>query len=88
MVSRESGGLPGEPLTLERLRTDVAAVLFESPDEIGDEDNLVDHGLDSIRIMALVQRWNDAGAQIDFASLAERPELAHWWSVISRSTSE
>ncbi len=80
-----TGERPGGELTLERLRSDVAAVLFESPDEIGDEDNLVDHGLDSIRIMALIQQWNDAGAQVDFATLAERPELAHWWAVISGS---
>ncbi|MHB1328539.1 MAG: phosphopantetheine-binding protein [Gemmatimonadales bacterium] len=84
-MSSETAGRPEAPLTLEALRADVAAVLFESPDEIGDEDNLVDHGLDSIRIMALVQRWNDAGARIDFASLAERPELTHWWHLISRS---
>ncbi|MGE4336564.1 MAG: phosphopantetheine-binding protein [Pigmentiphaga sp.] len=72
-------------LSLERLRTDVAAILHEDPSEILDDDNLIDLGLDSIRAMALVTRWREAGADIEFAELAERAELAHWWRLIERS---
>lgn len=73
------------PLTLERMRADIARILHEDPAAIGDADNLMDLGLDSIRAMALAARWREAGARIEFAELAERPELGHWWTVISRS---
>lgn len=69
-------------LTLERLRTDVADILNESASEIDYDDNLVDFGLDSIRLMALTTRWQQAGARVQFAELAERPQLSHWWSLI------
>ena len=36
-------------LTLERMRADVAEMLNEDPSEVGDDDNLIDFGLDSIR---------------------------------------
>ena len=48
----------------------------------GIEDNLVDWGLDSIRLMLLRQRWIDRGADVPFAQLAERPQLTHWWSLL------
>jgi len=76
---------PDSALSLERLRADVAAILHEDPTEILDDDNLIDLGLDSIRAMALVTRWREAGADIEFAELAERAELAHWWRLIERS---
>ncbi|MCK9509963.1 MAG: phosphopantetheine-binding protein [Pigmentiphaga sp.] len=76
---------PAGTLSLERLRADVAAILHEDPAEILDDDNLIDLGLDSIRAMALVTRWREAGADVEFAELAERAELAHWWRLIQRS---
>ena len=36
------------PLDLERMRADVAGMLGEAPETIGDDDNLIDLGLDSI----------------------------------------
>ena len=72
---------PGASLSLERLRADVAAILHEDPSEIGNDDNLIDLGLDSIRAMALVTRWREAGADVEFSELAERAELAHWWQL-------
>lgn len=69
--------------SIERLRGDVAEILGEQPNVIDDEDNLVDWGLDSIRLMTLVQRWKDAGASVTFAALAERPQLSHWHSLIT-----
>lgn len=70
-------------LTLESMRADIAAMMHEPPSAVGDDDNLIDLGLDSIRAMALLQRWIAAGAQIEFAEFAEKPELGHWWKLIS-----
>ena len=73
-------GTAGAPrMTLDAMRADIARVLHEDPSEIGDEDSLIDLGLDSIRAMALVTRWRDQGVAMTFADLAEVPTLAHWW---------
>lgn len=69
-------------LTFEQLRQDVAAILKEDASQIGDEDNLVDWGLDSIRLMALTLQWQRAGVAIEFSQLAERPQLATWWGLV------
>jgi aryl carrier-like protein len=71
-------------LTLESMRGDIAGIMNEEPESIGDDDNLIDLGLDSIRAMALLQRWIAAGAHIEFAEFAEKPELGHWWKLILR----
>jgi bifunctional isochorismate lyase/aryl carrier protein len=70
-------------MTLERVRADVADILGIDRADVLDTDNLIDFGLDSIRIMALAERWREAGAAVPFASLAERPEIEHWWRLIS-----
>lgn len=72
------------PLTLEQLRVDIARILQADDDDLANTDNLIDHGLDSIRLMALTQRWQAAGARITFEQLAEYPEINHWFSLISR----
>lgn len=71
-------------VTLENMRADIATMIHEPPEAIGDDDNLIDLGLDSIRAMALLQRWIAAGAHIEFAEFAEKPELGHWWKLILR----
>ncbi|MFF7333230.1 phosphopantetheine-binding protein [Streptomyces sp. NPDC090306] len=66
-------------LTLEQIRTDVADCLGEDPADIPLDENLVDHGLDSVRIMALLERWRrDHGVHADFADLAEQPAIEVW----------
>ena len=69
-------------MTLTTVREEVAELLFADPAELNDDENLVDFGLDSVRIMTLVERWRRLGVQITFADLAERPTLADWWAVL------
>lgn len=72
------------PLTRQALRAEVAGLLQEHPSKIADHDNLIiTWGLDSIRIMSLMERWHRGGAEVSFAELAERPTLADWWQLIS-----
>jgi aryl carrier-like protein len=68
----------------QRMRDDVAGILKTDASEIADDDNLIDHGLDSMRLMRLAQQWHDRGVTVPFAELAERPQLAHWWTLASR----
>lgn len=74
-------------LTLEQMRRDIAEVLGESIDAIVPGEDLVDLGLDSIRVMSLAERWSVAGARITFEDLAEPAELQQWWTRVSRRRS-
>ncbi|MFY1638088.1 phosphopantetheine-binding protein [Solwaraspora sp. WMMB335] len=69
-------------LTADAMRADIAELLGDDAGPIDDEDNLLDAGLDSIRIMALIERWRQRGVEVDFLQLAEEPTLAAWWSVV------
>lgn len=70
-------------LTLERMRADVARAVGMDPSEIGDEDQLADLGLDSLRLMKLVIAWEQDGLQADFGLFAEYGTLGEWWSHIA-----
>jgi len=72
-----------EPLTLDRIRADVAELLYLSPSDMDDAADLLAEGLDSVRILDLVERWRSAGVEISFIELAEAPTLAAWWSLLS-----
>ncbi|MFS0838908.1 isochorismatase family protein [Paenibacillus sp. 1P03SA] len=72
---------------LSALRQQVAGLLRERPDAIGDEDNLPEYwGLDSIRIMTLAERWRSLGAEVTFAELAEEPTLLAWSRLLASRT--
>lgn len=72
------------PLTMQEVRAEVAGLLQEQPSSIADHDDLIMiWGLDSIRMMSLMERWRRSGAEVSFAELAERPTLADWWRLIS-----
>jgi bifunctional isochorismate lyase/aryl carrier protein len=75
----EGGGFP----TPELVREHVAEVLYEPPSEIAYDEDLTLRGLDSVRIMSLVERWREAGIEVSFVELAERPTLTDWWRLLS-----
>ncbi|MFF2541827.1 phosphopantetheine-binding protein [Kitasatospora sp. NPDC058063] len=70
--------MTGGGFTVERIRAEVADLLGEDPAEIPLDENLVDWGLDSIRLMTLAGRWQEAGAEVAFVQLAERPAIEAW----------
>ncbi|KWW13001.1 MULTISPECIES: isochorismatase [Peribacillus] len=70
-------------LTLDGLRITIADLLGESPSDIGDHEDLVDIGMDSIRMMSLVEILRGKGAEINFMQMAEKPTLAAWWELLS-----
>lgn len=67
-----------DQLTAATIRADVAELLHRRPDENFDAEDLFDCGLDSVRLMTLMERWRDAGAEVSFVELAERPTVEHW----------
>lgn len=65
---------------IERMRADLLGVLEDPPAALGDHDDLLDLGLDSLRVMALVTRWREAGLGLSAEDLIEaEPTLAGWW---------
>lgn len=70
------------PTTLTALHAEVAHLLQIPGSDLQTTDNLLYAGLDSIRLMSLVERWRRAGASITFVDLAERPTLADWWNLL------
>ncbi|MFJ9752758.1 phosphopantetheine-binding protein [Streptomyces chartreusis] len=68
--------------TLDQLRVEVAELLGVPVSAVADDVPLPDQGLDSIRIMSLVERWRSKGCNVRFVEFAERPLLAEWSELI------
>ena len=58
--------------------------LLDESDEPMDDENLIDYGLDSVRMMALAARWRKVHGDIDFVVLAKKPTIDAWWALLSR----
>ena len=71
------------PVSKAALRAVVLPLLDES-DEPMDDENLIDYGLDSVRMMALAARWRKIHSDIDFVMLAKNPTIDAWWALLSR----
>ncbi|WP_137937873.1 isochorismatase [Chitinivorax sp. B] len=71
--------LPG---SYEALRAEIATLLQMPASDLMPDDNLLLLGLDSIRLMSLVEQWRAAGSETAFVELAEKPTLGDWWQLI------
>lgn len=69
-------------LTRDRVVSDLSALLDLPADELTEDANLIDLGLDSVRLMSLVERWRSEGVLVDFVDLASDPELGAWFEVV------
>ncbi|MBT0570236.1 isochorismatase family protein [Curvibacter sp. CHRR-16] len=70
------------PQSVEDLRRTIAQQLQIPAQEISLQDSLLDWGLDSIRIMALLETWRAAGCELSFMQLAQDPTLQAWWALL------
>lgn len=71
------------PASKAALREIILPLLDES-DEPLDDENLIDYGLDSVRMMALAARWRKVHGDIDFVMLAKQPTIDAWWALLAR----
>lgn len=69
-------------ITLEKMRADIARMIHEEPEAISLDDNLMDLGLDSMRLMNLILLWQEAGVDLDFGDFAEHFTLGAWWQAV------
>ncbi|AFA73392.1 putative isochorismatase [Gordonia polyisoprenivorans VH2] len=66
-------------VTRDRIIGDIAEILDVPATEITDDTNVLDIGLDSVRLMSLIERWRAAGAvRADLVSLAADPVVGSW----------
>ncbi|MCW7539440.1 isochorismatase family protein [Aquabacterium sp. A7-Y] len=65
-------------VSVEVLRHQVAEVLGSAPEEVDPAVSLLEQGMDSIRLMTLVERFRAAGHSVGFVELAEAPTLLQW----------
>lgn len=66
-------------LTEEQIVADVAEILQLPESEIATDTNVFDLGLDSVRLMTLIERWRAAGAvRADLVDLAADPVVGSW----------
>ncbi|UGQ10831.1 amino acid adenylation domain-containing protein [Yinghuangia sp. ASG 101] len=69
-------------LTAEELRRDVAQLLDVEPESVRDDDDLITHGLDSLRLMRLAGGWRRRGVEVTFADLAANPSVGAWLALL------
>lgn len=69
-------------LTRERIRNDIAEVLEIPVADVDDTANLLDEGLDSVRVMTLLERWRESGAQVDLVDLVSDPTVDAWAEIL------
>jgi aryl carrier-like protein len=68
----------------EQMTADIAEAMGVGIEEVGADADLRDAGLDSIRLMSLVEKWRAAGVEgADFVTLAAEPKVGAWAAVIT-----
>ncbi len=72
------------PGTEDELRQTIADQLGLDVSEVGDQDDLVELGMDSVTMMMLVGRWQRRGLDSTVLEFAELPTISAWWETISR----
>lgn len=68
-------------MTKTKIITDVAESLGVAPDTLTPDTNLADAGLDSLRLIMLVEKWRAEGVTVDFQDILTRATLAEWFEL-------
>ncbi|HEF4729076.1 phosphopantetheine-binding protein [Burkholderia multivorans] len=69
-------------LTRERFLADVASAARVDVSAMSDGLAPFEAGLDSLRLLVLIDRWRKLGVELGFGELAERRTLGDWWALI------
>lgn len=72
-------------LSEQRIIDDVAAILEVDASTISRDTTLSDAGLDSLRMVMLVENWRAEGNEVDFQELISLPTLGQWIDALGAS---
>lgn len=72
---------PAAVTSLDDLRQMMTALL-RTGEQFGDDDDLLDVGLDSLGAMMAVQSLNAGGHRVSYPQLALATTLREWWATI------
>ncbi|GAB3699290.1 phosphopantetheine-binding protein [Nocardiopsis oceani] len=70
-------------LTPDLVLEHVAKALGIPTDEVEETESLLDQGMDSIRLMSLVENWREYGVEADFVALGEEPTVRAWQKILT-----
>lgn len=73
-------------MTKQELKTLVQEYLDEDLEEVDWAESLLDLGMDSIRMMAIVDDIRVTGINVNFMEFAEKPSLEGWYNAITLHT--
>ncbi|MBP6780660.1 MAG: hypothetical protein KA148_09025, partial [Ottowia sp.] len=68
----------------ESVATELLELLREDPQAIGLDDNLMDWGLDSMRLLDLIMGWNADGLKVDVMEIGAETTLNGWWRIVQQ----
>lgn len=76
--------MPGEEwISRDEIKAAIATQLGCPAAEVADHDDLIQLGLNSIRMMAMAGGWRKRGAAVTFAELAANPTVDSWHALLS-----
>lgn len=78
-----SGSSEPASWTLNVLQRMVARLLERDCASVSTDDDILDQGLDSVRLMLLIEELRAQGADIDFLDLAQFTTLADWAQLLA-----
>ncbi|MBW6409614.1 non-ribosomal peptide synthetase [Clostridium weizhouense] len=74
----------GTLISFEEFHKQIKEMLSDSI-EFNDDCNLIEFGLDSLKIMRLVNKWRKAGYKVTFSKLIEEPTVKMWWEILENN---
>lgn len=69
-------------LTRESVKAGVGKIMNIPADQVEENESLVDQGLDSLRLVTLIEEWRTDGADIDFHAFLEADTLNEWYELL------
>lgn len=61
-----------------RIRGDIATITDTSPEDLTPDTVLADRGLDSLRLMTLIEDWRAEGLEVDYYEMFSLRTLGEW----------
>lgn len=71
------------PASYAQLQQQLAAAMGLAAEQLTGSEDLFLSGLDSMRLVALLERWQGAGVEVALADLIADPCLNSWWQLLA-----